>query len=47
MELHDQLGGRTMLRFTEMKANAAVSPEAFTFKAPAGADVLEESAPRK
>jgi chaperone LolA len=43
MELNDQLGGRSMLRFTDMKANAPVPADAFTFKAPAGADVLEDS----
>ena len=47
MELQDQLGGRTVLRFTDLKANAAVPPEAFTFKPPAGADVLEDAPARK
>jgi outer membrane lipoprotein carrier protein len=43
MELNDQLGGRTMLRFTDLKANASVPAETFTFKPPAGADVLEDA----
>ena len=43
MELHDQLGGRTMLRFSELRANAPVPAETFTFKAPAGADVIEDA----
>ena len=47
MELHDQLGGRTLLRFTDLKANAPVPADAFRFTPPAGADVMEESAPRK
>ena len=47
MELHDQLGGRTLLRFTDLKANAAVPADAFRFTPPPGADVMEESAPRK
>ena len=47
MELHDQLGGRTMLRFSDLKANAQVPADAFRFTPPAGADVMEESAPRK
>jgi len=47
MELHDQLGGRTLLRFTDLKANAPVPPDAFRFTPPAGADVMEESAPKK
>jgi outer membrane lipoprotein carrier protein len=47
MELHDQLGGRTLLRFSDLKANAPVPSDAFRFTPPAGADVMEESAPRK
>ena len=47
MELHDQLGGRTMLRFSEMKANAAVPAQSFTFTPPRGADVIEDGPPRK
>ena len=46
MELHDQLGGRTLLRFSELKANAPVAPQSFVFTPPAGADVIED-APRK
>ena len=46
MELFDQLGGHTRLRFTDLRSNAPVSPDTFTFKPPAGADVLED-APRK
>ena len=45
MELHDQLGGRTLLRFVDLKPNAAVSPDTFTFTPPKGADVIED-APR-
>ena len=44
MELHDQLGGRTLLRFMDLKANAVVPPETFQFTPPAGADVLEDPA---
>jgi len=47
MELNDQLGGRTMLRFTEFKANAPVASDAFRFTPPAGADVMEETARAK
>lgn len=47
MELQDQLGGRTMLRFTELKANAPVAADAFTFVPPKGADVMEDAPPRK
>lgn len=42
MELFDQLGGRTLLRFSDLKANAAVPPDAFAFTPPKGADVLED-----
>ncbi|HUP30073.1 MAG TPA: outer membrane lipoprotein chaperone LolA [Usitatibacter sp.] len=47
MELYDQLGGRTMLRFLDLKANAPVPAEAFRFKAPPGADVIEDALPKK
>ena len=46
MELSDQLGGRTTLRFTDMKANVAIPAETFRFVPPKGADVIED-APRK
>jgi outer membrane lipoprotein carrier protein len=42
MELYDQLGGHTLLRFSELKANAPVSPELFRFTPPKGADVIED-----
>ena len=47
MELHDQLGGRTLLRFTDLKANATLPPETFAFTPPKGADVLEDAPPAK
>ena len=43
MELQDQLGGRTLLRFTDLKPNAPVSPDTFRFVPPKGADVLEDA----
>lgn len=43
MELYDQLGGRTRLRFTDVKPNAAVGAEAFRFTPPKGADVMEDA----
>lgn len=43
MELFDQLGGRTMLRFTDLKANATLPPETFAFAPPKGADVIEDA----
>jgi outer membrane lipoprotein carrier protein len=42
MELHDQLGGRTMLRFLDLKANSPVAADSFRFTPPKGADVLED-----
>ncbi len=47
MELHDQLGGRTLLRFVDLKANAAVAPQTFVFVAPKGADVIEDTPAKK
>jgi outer membrane lipoprotein carrier protein len=47
MELHDQLGGRTMLRFSDLKSNAAVPAQSFTFTPPKGADVIEDAPPKK
>jgi len=42
MELHDSLGGRTVLRFPEFRAGARVDPDTFRFTPPKGADVLDE-----
>jgi len=42
MELHDQLGGRTLLRFADLKPNAPVAADSFRFTPPKGADVLED-----
>jgi outer membrane lipoprotein carrier protein len=47
MELHDSLGGRTRLRFVDLKPNAAVSPQTFTFAPPKGADVIEDAPAKK
>ncbi len=47
MELQDSLGGRTLLRFTELKANALVAADSFTFAPPKGADVIEDAPARK
>ena len=46
MELHDSLGGRTVLHFSDLRANVPVAPATFTFTPPAGADVLQD-APQK
>jgi outer membrane lipoprotein carrier protein len=42
MELHDSLGGRTVLRFPEFRAGAKVDAGTFRFAPPKGADVLDE-----
>ena len=43
MELHDSLGGRTLLRFSDLKSNAPVAADAFRFSPPPGADVIEDA----
>jgi outer membrane lipoprotein carrier protein len=43
MELQDQLGGRTLLRFYDLKPNAPVAPDTFRFVPPKGADVIEDA----
>ena len=47
MELFDSLGGRTLLRFPELKANAPVPPATFVFQPPKGADVIEDAPAKK
>jgi outer membrane lipoprotein carrier protein len=47
MELYDQLGGRTMLRFVDLKSNAPVAADNFRFVPPKGADVLEDLPQKK
>lgn len=42
MELQDQFGQLTVIRFTDLKRNPALSPELFTFTPPQGADVIGE-----
>ena len=42
VEVTDQFGQRTSLQFSKFEANAALSPQAFQFKPPAGADVVEQ-----
>jgi len=47
MELYDQLGGHTMLRFSELRANAPLPAGTFSFTPPKGADVIDEAAAAK
>lgn len=42
MELYDAFGNHTLLRFTELKNNPALSAQRFHFTPPKGADVLGE-----
>lgn len=42
MELHDAFGHHTVLRFTALKSNPALSPQRFKFTPPKGADVLSD-----
>jgi outer membrane lipoprotein carrier protein len=47
MELHDQLGGHTLLRFSDLRANVPVAANTFTFTPPPGADVIEDAPAKK
>jgi outer membrane lipoprotein carrier protein len=42
MELRDQFGQVTVIRFSAMERNARLPPEAFRFTPPKGADVISE-----
>lgn len=42
MELKDQFGQLTVIRFTDLKRNPALAPELFTFTPPQGVDVIGE-----
>jgi outer membrane lipoprotein carrier protein len=42
VEIVDSFGQRSTLRFADFQAHAALSPEAFRFTPPAGADVIEQ-----
>ena len=42
MEIRDNFGHITILRFTRLTANAAIDPAAFRFTPPAGVDVIGE-----
>jgi outer membrane lipoprotein carrier protein len=47
MELYDQLGGHTVLRFTDLKADVPLAPDTFHFTPPKGADVIDEDVPAR
>lgn len=42
MELHDSFGHMTVIEFSKLETNPKLSPEAFRFVPPAGADVVGE-----
>lgn len=42
LEIVDSFGQRSLLRFADFAANAAVAPETFRFVAPPGVDVVEQ-----
>ena len=42
MELRDQFGQITVIKFSTIERNARIPPEAFTFTPPKGADVISE-----
>ena len=47
MELYDQLGGHTVLRFTDFRSNPKLPPGTFRFAPPPGADVIDEDAGKR
>jgi outer membrane lipoprotein carrier protein len=42
MELHDNFGQTTLIRFSDIERNPKISPEQFHFSPPKGADVIGE-----
>jgi outer membrane lipoprotein carrier protein len=42
MELKDQFGQTTMIRFSDVQRNVKLAPESFRFTPPKGADVISE-----
>ena len=42
MELRDQFGQITVIKFSAIERNAKLPPESFTFTPPKGADVITE-----
>jgi len=42
LEIVDSFGQRSVMRFSNMRINAALEPSAFQFKPPAGADVIQQ-----
>ena len=42
MELRDQFGQTTVIKFTDLQRNVKIAPESFKFTPPKGADVISE-----
>jgi len=42
MDLYDQLGQHTVVRFSQVNVNMALSEKLFQFSPPAGVDVVEQ-----
>jgi outer membrane lipoprotein carrier protein len=42
MELRDQFGQKTTIRFSDLQRNVKIAPESFKFTPPKGADVISE-----
>ena len=42
VEIVDSFGQRSLLQFSQFTAGVGISPEAFQFKPPVGADVIEQ-----
>jgi outer membrane lipoprotein carrier protein len=42
MELYDQMGQVTVIRFAKLQRNPKLADNLFSFTAPAGADVIED-----
>ena len=42
MELYDQLGQITVIRFSRIERNPKLAADTFTFTPPKGADVIED-----
>ena len=42
MELKDQFGQTTVIKFADLERNVKIAPDSFTFTPPKGADVISE-----
>jgi outer membrane lipoprotein carrier protein len=42
MELRDQFGQTTVIKFSDLQRNVKLAPESFAFAPPKGADVIRE-----